>query len=86
VERKVSKAQTLQTSIPGTVTVILEPTSTSVSTPPLALRLSGQLLLGIARIYSKQTKYLLEDCNEAFEKIRAAFKTDGIQTLFEDQI
>ncbi|CAH7674487.1 Rec8 like protein-domain-containing protein [Phakopsora pachyrhizi] len=78
VERKVSKAQTLQTSIPGTVTVILEPTSTSVSTPPLALRLSGQLLLGIARIYSKQTKYLLEDCNEAWNSNPIEDQINGV--------
>lgn len=42
--------------------------------PPLALRLSGQLLLGITRIYGKQAKYLLEDCSEASDKIRAAFR------------
>ncbi|KAG0219613.1 sister chromatid cohesion protein 1 [Mortierella sp. GBA43] len=37
---------------------------------PMALRLSGQLLLGVARIYSRKTKYLLEDCNEALVKIK----------------
>jgi len=84
VERKVSKAQTLQTSIPSTVTVILEPTSTMASAPPLALRLSGQLLLGIARIYSKQAKYLLEDCNEASDKIRTAFRSETIQSMMDD--
>ncbi|KAH9457642.1 hypothetical protein MJO28_004715 [Puccinia striiformis f. sp. tritici] len=84
VERKVSKAQTLQTSIPSTVTVILEPASTMVSAPPLALRLSGQLLLGIARIYSKQAKYLLEDCNEASDKIRTAFRSEVIQSMMDE--
>ncbi|EGG10161.1 uncharacterized protein MELLADRAFT_94547 [Melampsora larici-populina 98AG31] len=78
VEKKVSKTQTLQTSIPSTVTVILDPGSTSTqsdgSAPPLALRLSGQLLLGITRIYGKQAKYLLEDCSEASDQIRAAFR------------
>ncbi|EFP81447.2 uncharacterized protein PGTG_07068 [Puccinia graminis f. sp. tritici CRL 75-36-700-3] len=84
VERKVSKAQTLQTSIPSTVTVILEPASTMVSAPPLALRLSGQLLLGIARIYSKQAKYLLEDCSEASDKIRSAFRSETIQSMIDE--
>ncbi|PLW48372.1 hypothetical protein PCASD_02867 [Puccinia coronata f. sp. avenae] len=84
VERKVSKAQTLQTSIPSTVTVILEPASTMVSAPPLALRLSGQLLLGIARIYSKQAKYLLEDCNEASDKIRTAFRSETLQSMIDE--
>ncbi|OAV92379.1 hypothetical protein PTTG_02226 [Puccinia triticina 1-1 BBBD Race 1] len=84
VERKVSKAQTLQTSIPSTVTVILEPASTMVSAPPMALRLSGQLLLGIARIYSKQAKYLLEDCSEASDKIRTAFRSETIQAMMDE--
>lgn len=44
---------------------------------PMALRLSGQLLLGVARIYSRKTKYLLEDCNEALVKIKVAFRTDA---------
>ena len=38
--------------------------------PPMALRLSGQLLLGVVRIYSKKLKYLLEDCNDAIQKIK----------------
>lgn len=36
----------------------------------MALRLSGQLLLGVVRIYSRKAKYLLDDCNEAIVKIK----------------
>jgi hypothetical protein len=36
----------------------------------MALRLSGQLLLGVVRIYSRKAKYLLDDCNEALIKIK----------------
>lgn len=36
----------------------------------MALRLSGQLLLGVTRIYSRKARYLLEDCNEALVKIK----------------
>jgi cohesin complex subunit SCC1 len=36
----------------------------------MALRLSGQLLLGVVRIYSRKAKYLLDDCNEALLKIK----------------
>lgn len=36
----------------------------------LTLRLSGQLLLGVVRIYSRKTRYLLEDCNDALVKIK----------------
>ncbi len=37
---------------------------------PMALRLSGQLLLGVVRIYSRKARYLLDDCNEALIKIK----------------
>ncbi len=40
----------------------------------MALRRSGQLLLGVVRIYSKKTKYLLEDGNEALLRIKVSFK------------
>lgn len=40
----------------------------------LALRTSGHLLLGVCRIYSRKVKYLLADCNEAFVKIKMAFR------------
>jgi hypothetical protein len=36
----------------------------------MALRLSGQLLLGVVRIYNRKTKYLLDDCNEAMLKLK----------------
>lgn len=41
---------------------------------PLALRLSGHLLLGVVRIYSRQVRYLLEDANDAVSKVRRAFR------------
>ena len=40
----------------------------------MALRTSGHLLLGIVKIYSRKANYLLSDCNEAFVKIRLAFR------------
>lgn len=40
----------------------------------MALRLSGQLLLGVVRIYSRKAKYLLDDCNEAIIKIKMVFE------------
>lgn len=42
----------------------------------MALRLSGQLLLGVARIYSRKAKYLMDDCNEALIKIKMAFRVN----------
>ena len=52
-ERKLSKSQFLQTPIPSNVDMIVEEDEGHV-----ALRLSGQLLLGFARIYSRKAKYL----------------------------
>ena len=37
---------------------------------PLALRLSGHLLLGLVRIYARKVKYLASDCTDALTKIR----------------
>lgn len=36
----------------------------------MALRMTGHLLLGVARIYSRKVKYLLTDCSEALVKIK----------------
>ncbi|KAG0043917.1 sister chromatid cohesion protein 1 [Gryganskiella cystojenkinii] len=71
-ERKLSKNQLLQTNLNSSVDAIM-----GADQAPMALRLSGQLLLGVARIYSRKTKYLLEDCNEALIKIKVAFRTDA---------
>ncbi|CAF1207586.1 unnamed protein product [Didymodactylos carnosus] len=46
----------------------------------LALRTKGHLLLGVVRIYSRKTKYLLADCNEAFIKIKMAFRPGIVST------
>ncbi|KAJ3387845.1 Double-strand-break repair protein rad21 [Entophlyctis sp. JEL0112] len=65
-ERKLSKAQFMQTNIQLSVGAIVGDSAGQ----PMALRLSGQLLLGVVRIYSRKAKYLLEDCNEALVKIK----------------
>ncbi|KAJ2009345.1 sister chromatid cohesion protein 1, partial [Coemansia sp. S680] len=70
LERKLTKVQLLQASIPGSVGAIIG----QDQGPPLALRLSGQLLLGVARIYARKARYLLEDCNEALIRIKMAFR------------
>lgn len=49
----------------------------------MALRTTGHLLLGIVRIYSRKAKYLLADCNEAFLKLKMAFRP-GQAELSED--
>ncbi|KZT10731.1 uncharacterized protein LAESUDRAFT_741159 [Laetiporus sulphureus 93-53] len=80
MERKLSKTQTLQTDIEQSVDAIV-----GQEIEVMALRLSGQLLLGVVRIYSRKAKYLLDDCNEALLKIKMAFRP-GIVDMTEDQL
>ncbi|KAL6305234.1 Rec8 like protein-domain-containing protein [Sparassis latifolia] len=80
MERKLSKAQTLQTDIEQSVDAIM-----GQEVEVMALRLSGQLLLGVVRIYSRKAKYLLDDCNEALLKIKMAFRP-GVVDMTEDQL
>ncbi|PKY02941.1 hypothetical protein P168DRAFT_173824 [Aspergillus campestris IBT 28561] len=69
LERKLSKSHILQSDIEGSVSAIVDQ-----GQAPMALRLSGQLLLGVVRIYSRKARYLLDDCNEALMKIKMAFR------------
>ncbi|GAA6056272.1 hypothetical protein JCM3770_007287 [Rhodotorula araucariae] len=69
---KLSKQALSSTSIPKSVQSIL-----GQELLPMALRLSGQLLLGIARIYSRKTKYLLDDAQETLHKVKKAFQNEG---------
>ncbi|KAK7057243.1 RAD21 protein [Favolaschia claudopus] len=80
MERKLSKTQTLQTDIEQSVGAIM-----GQEVEVMALRLSGQLLLGVVRIYSRKAKYLLDDCNEALLKIKMAFRP-GMVDMTEDQL
>ncbi|KUJ18693.1 uncharacterized protein LY89DRAFT_780715 [Mollisia scopiformis] len=72
LERKLSKNHILQASVKDSVDAIVTPNQA-----PMALRLSGQLLLGVVRIYSRKARYLLDDCNEALIKIKMAFRLSG---------
>lgn len=45
---------------------------------PIALRLSGQLLLGVVRIYSKQVDYLYHDCNTALAGMSKSYSSVNI--------
>ena len=39
----------------------------------MALRVSGHLLLGVVRVFSRKVTYLLTDCSDALVKIKDAF-------------
>lgn len=43
---------------------------------PLALRLTGQLMYGIVRIYHRKVRYLTHDCNEALSRLRKGFAAE----------
>ncbi|KXZ45714.1 hypothetical protein GPECTOR_51g700 [Gonium pectorale] len=75
MDRGLKRSQVHEASIPGTVDVLLSPDA------PLALRLSGQLLLGVCRIYSRKVSYLLQDCQDALVKIRLAFRPEQLAAL-----
>lgn len=36
---------------------------------PLALRLSGMLMLGVVRIYKRQLQYLFDECQSTISKL-----------------
>ncbi|KAI9673933.1 MAG: sister chromatid cohesion protein 1 [Caeruleum heppii] len=73
LERKLSKTHILQSNIESSVHAIVDQ-----GQAPMALRLSGQLLLGVVRIYSRKARYLLDDCNEALMKIKMAFRPGNV--------
>ena len=70
-DKKITRPQIFSTDISQSVDTIVNPAV------PLALRVSGHLLLGVVRIYSRKVKYLMNDCHEALVKIKMAFRPDG---------
>ena len=67
-DKKLTKAVVFDTDLESACESVVNP---SVK---LALRTSGHLLLGVVRIYNRKAKYLLADCNDAFVKIKLAFR------------
>ena len=81
MDKDLKRQQIDSTSISDAVdTIILPPgasTSASQSTEaPLALRLSGQLLLGLVKIFDRKVTYLKLDCDEALQKMVPLTKDD----------
>ena len=73
-EKKLTKAQVVATNIEESCDAIMSPVA------PMALRLSGQLLLGVARIYGRKVEFLFIDCNDALSKIKMAFQPEVVAT------
>jgi cohesin complex subunit SCC1 len=74
-DRKLNKAEIYKTDIIESVDTILKPKV------PMALRMSGHLLLGVVRIYSRKVKYLMSDCSDALVKIKMAYRPGGAVDL-----
>lgn len=72
-EKKLTKANIVSTNIQSAAEEIRDENHA-----PMALRLSGQLLLGVVKIYSRKARYLLEDCNDALLKIKMAFRPGNV--------
>lgn len=73
MERKLSKQNVLSEKLETKVKDII-----GEGQAPMALRMSGHLLLGVVRIYSRKARYLLDDCNEALVKIKLAFRPGNV--------
>ncbi|KAI5957363.1 MCD1 [Candida jiufengensis] len=84
-DKKLSKHQLLNTNIVKSTEYINNQynhnsTNSDNEIDAITLRLSGQLLLGITKIYSRKTKYLLDDINDVLYKLRTVFKlSSGVQ-------
>ena len=70
-ERKLGRPAVFSTDIAAITTSIANPAV------PMALRVSGHLLLGIVRIYSRQVQFLLDDCHQAMIKVKMAYSSNA---------
>jgi len=78
-DKKLGRPQIFSTDICASVDNIVHPQV------PLALRVSGHLLLGVVRIYSRKVKYLMNDCHEAMVKIKMAFRPEQSSAAIDMQ-
>ena len=78
-DKRLTKNQIFTTDISESVNSVINPAT------PLALRVSGHLMLGIVRIYSRKVKYLMSDCTEAMWKIKLAFRPGNVDLMLDAQ-
>ncbi|KAF3449990.1 hypothetical protein FNV43_RR06069 [Rhamnella rubrinervis] len=69
LQHRLKKSHYTSTDIPSTVDRIMFPEV------PIALRMSGHLLLGVVRIYSKKVEYLCQDCIFVYTTFRKTFSS-----------
>ncbi|KMZ69011.1 Double-strand-break repair protein rad21-like protein [Zostera marina] len=76
-QSRLQKSHVIVTDISHTVEQIMFPKA------PLALRLSGNLLLGVTRIYSKKVDYLHDDWNKFFSQVIIKLKPVNTSITFQ---
>ncbi|XP_035845943.1 sister chromatid cohesion 1 protein 3 isoform X2 [Helianthus annuus] len=72
LQNRLKKPNYISVNIPSTVEKIMNPEV------PIALRMSGHLLFGVVRIYSKKVEYLQHDCNSLRIEISKAYANADI--------
>ncbi|XP_020674458.2 sister chromatid cohesion 1 protein 3 [Dendrobium catenatum] len=77
LEHKIKRPQIEKINIPSYAEKIMLPDV------PIALRLSGHLLIGIVRIYSWKVNHLYSDCNRLVTDIRKAFASVPVDLPIE---
>ncbi|USW56586.1 Putative rad21/Rec8-like protein [Septoria linicola] len=73
LDRRLTKQNVMQANLETNVKDII-----GSDQAPIALRLSGQLLLGVVKIYNRKAKYLMDDCSDALLKIKMAFRPGNV--------
>ncbi|KAL8092118.1 sister chromatid cohesion 1 protein 3 [Apium graveolens] len=72
LQNRLKKSHITATNIPRTVERIMYPEL------PIALRMSGHLLLGVVRIYSKQVDYFCQDCKVLLFGVKKAYTLTNV--------
>ncbi|KAK1373784.1 Sister chromatid cohesion 1 protein 3 [Heracleum sosnowskyi] len=72
LQNRLKKSHITATNIPKTVERIMFPEL------PIALRMSGHLLLGVVRIYSKQVDYFCQDCKVLLFGVKKAYTSTNV--------
>jgi len=63
-DKKLTKKEVSEISVDDSVKDIIEPQQ------PLALRLSGKLLMGVVKLWQRKMGYLHDDCTEALHRLK----------------
>ena len=70
MDRKLNKDTITKQDIIQAVQTIINPDA------PIALRTSGQLMLGVVKVYDRKMNYLFHDCSEALAKAKQVFRRE----------